>query len=152
MSISVSDILAYTHSQEACLNYRGPVDKKGYTRISVAGKVYLTHRYIWELVNGPIPAGHVIMHTCDNPTCVNIAHLKCGTQAENLADAKKKGRVACGSKLPQAILTEEQVKSIWNDLKAQQLTQREIAKKYGIHFAIVSDIKLGKTWKSVTSK
>ena len=42
--------------------------------------------------NGAIPDGMVIMHTCDNPRCINVEHLTTGTQSENLADMRAKGR------------------------------------------------------------
>jgi hypothetical protein len=51
------------------------------------------HREAWKKVNGPIPRGGVIMHTCDNPLCVNPEHLKLGSQADNMRDAQAKGRL-----------------------------------------------------------
>lgn len=52
----------------------------------------LAHRLAYELAVGPIPAGYVVLHTCDTPRCVNPDHLKVGTQADNIADAVSKGR------------------------------------------------------------
>lgn len=51
-----------------------------------------THRVMWEYLNGPIPQGLVVMHTCDNRACCNPAHLKLGTQADNVHDMVTKGR------------------------------------------------------------
>jgi len=66
----------------------------GYGRVRVGGKrgqVYRAHRLAYELVNGPIPDGAVVMHACDNPPCINPAHLIVGTQGENIADRDLKG-------------------------------------------------------------
>jgi len=52
------------------------------------------HRYAYQLRHGKIPAGKVVMHTCDVAACVNPAHLKIGTQRENVHDAIGKGRFA----------------------------------------------------------
>ena len=52
------------------------------------------HRVAWALVNGPIPAGSFILHSCDRPDCCNPAHLRPGTAADNMADVKLRKRRA----------------------------------------------------------
>ena len=48
---------------------------------------------MWELMNdSAIPAGKIIMHTCDNPICVNPDHLRVGTQRQNVEDMIAKDR------------------------------------------------------------
>lgn len=49
-------------------------------------------RYLWEQVNGAIPDGMYVCHTCDNGQCVEITHLFLGTHADNMADMKAKDR------------------------------------------------------------
>jgi hypothetical protein len=52
-----------------------------------------THRVSWELTYGPIPGALEVLHRCDTPLCVRPDHLFLGTQQDNLADARAKGRL-----------------------------------------------------------
>jgi hypothetical protein len=74
---------------EHCIEWRGRRRRGGY---GMAGS-QRAHRWAYEKFFGPIPDGLIVMHTCDNPPCVNPLHLKVGTQGENIRDARDKGRL-----------------------------------------------------------
>lgn len=80
---------------ETCWLWQGGCSDNGYGMISRGGRqagVISTHRYSYEIYFGDIPDDHVVMHTCDNRRCVNPAHLKLGSVADNNQDMAAKGR------------------------------------------------------------
>ena len=108
------------------------------------------HRVSWILEHGPITDGLHVCHVCDNPPCVNPAHLFLGTPADNSADKWQKGRAfppphRQGEDNHQAKLTASQVLTI-RDLVAQGHVQRQVASFYGVSPSTVHLIVKGKKW------
>ena len=76
-------LLKRTQRQGECLLWTGATGHKGYGRTKWRGKEYRAHRLAWELVRGPIPDGLMLDHTCWNPACVNVEHLRLATNQQN---------------------------------------------------------------------
>lgn len=103
------------------------------------------HRYSYAYYKDHPQGGKFVMHTCDNPGCVNPDHLEQGTPLENTMDMIRKGRHKYGREaaLLHAKLTEDQVRAIAADSRNYSL----VAEEYGIHKQSVIDIKGRKSWR-----
>lgn len=88
------------HKGPDCWAWLGQLTPKGYGQLKVFGRFVSAHRFAHELYNGPIPDGMHVLHACDNKRCVNPAHLRIGTHAENMKEAAERGRMRCGSNHP----------------------------------------------------
>ena len=125
------------------------LDKDGYPRVHRFGKDRRMSRYVWQITNGcEIPKGMLIMHTCDNPNCVNPDHLKLGTHKDNMADRSMKGRTSKGSKHPNAKLTENDVYFI--KFESNDITPKILSEMFGVTKDTICEIRRGKSWKHVT--
>lgn len=74
---------------DGCWIWRGSRIPQGYGRM--VGDRY-AHRFSWEIHFGEIPVGKFVCHSCDNPPCVNPAHLWIGDARANSQDRDRKGR------------------------------------------------------------
>lgn len=90
--------------------------------------------------------GLVVRHKCDNPRCYNPDHLELGTYADNSIDMVLRGRSTKGERNPMAKLTNKQVEEIRHEYSLGSITQRSIAKKFGISFALTCLIINKKIW------
>lgn len=83
--------------QFACWQWTGSKRTFGYGHFRAENKRRCdAHRFSWEIHRGAIPHGMCVCHSCDNPSCVNPAHLWLGTSQQNTADRHIKGRDAAG--------------------------------------------------------
>lgn len=70
------------------------LDQLGYGNFRYKNKSWKAHRLKWELINGPIPKGMHVIHSCDIRNCVKISHLRIGTHTDNMRDMISKGRAS----------------------------------------------------------
>lgn len=133
-----------------CWMWKGSKDIRGYGVIRTNQKPYSAHCVCYELCHGSIPKGMFICHKCDNPGCVNPAHLWLGTPAENNRDraVKERNNHVKGEDHPSTTLTESDIVTIRN-LSENGVAQRAIARQYGIHQSSVWGIVHRKTWQHV---
>jgi hypothetical protein len=127
------------------------------------GEMWCAHRFSYFLAHGHIDQSLLVLHSCDNRPCVNPAHLRQGTQADNIRDMHKRGREASGDKhgskthpesrprgeqCSYAKLTAEIVREIRSDA-ASGVSHAELARRYGISRPMVIFIVQRKQWAHV---
>lgn len=105
--------------------------------------------FSWERTNGVLPANKFVLHTCDDPRCVNPAHLFLGGYKENAIDMVNKRRHPFGEKCGKAKLTWDQVRQIRAMHKPRKRGSGApaIAKKFNISAQNVLEIIRGNLWK-----
>lgn len=140
---TIESMLANTQRNGECLEWTRAKQSRGYG-VLWDKKQKLAHRVMFELVNGPIPEGMELLHSCDNPSCINPEHLRIGTHVENMADrdAKKRLTHKRGEEHGRAILTNQQAADIRNDTRTQMI----IARHYNVSLTTIARIKRGITY------
>ena len=131
-----------------CWTWNGYTIKDGYGRFRISRHNVLAHRFSFLLANGFLTL-QPILHSCDNPPCVNPQHLRNGTHAENMREARERGRiknVLRGSQVKLAKLTETDIPLI-RQMLTDGLTNQAIADQFGVSQVAISRISLGKTWR-----
>lgn len=144
--ITPHNIEAYVVKTEGgCWEWAGSRNEYGYPRIGSRPG----HRYAYEIFHGPIPEGLHILHKCDNPPCVNPAHLIVGTHVQNMQDCTAKGRRAKGERAANAKLVSDQVREIRKMRINGGFTLQQIADRFKITREAVRQIASGQTWSHI---
>lgn len=130
-----------------CWEWQGARRPPGHGQLRRAGRLLYAHRVSYEAANGPIPAGLVVRHTCDNPPCVNPAHLVVGTYQDNTDDSIVRCRLPRGVARSQVKLSDDAVRSI----RVSGARHKALAEAYGVSKQLISAVRRGKAWAHVTS-
>ena len=134
-------------SESGCWVWRGS-KRAGYGLMNKGGKTVTAHRVCYETFKGPIPAGLVVRHSCDNSSCINPEHLSLGTVKDNVTDREARGRRDVrGEQIGTAKLTVEDVLAI----KASKASASSLADKYSVHKTNIWAIRSGKSWAHLNS-
>lgn len=137
-----------------CWEFGGSLFDSGYGQIRFNGKKQKAHRVAWQVWRGNIPDRMCICHICDNPKCINPAHLFLGTHLDNAEDKVNKGRstkgMLVGENNPGAKLTAQEVATIKRRVLAGE-RQDALAKEFAVSQGEISNIKCGVVWAEVVS-
>ncbi len=151
---------AKTHIPEninECWIWRGSRNEKGYGQIRIAGRAFKAHRIAYELCMGRRAGQDLfVCHKCDNPPCVNPAHLFLGTASDNARDSADKGRQKnqkhpemrpLGERHPMAKLdwaTVRQVRALYAD---GGHSQPALSRRFGVSQSHIQRIVTGQNWR-----
>ena len=125
-------------SPDKCWNWIGHLDRNGYGKYG--GR--LAHRLAWELFNErKIPDGMYVLHSCDNPRCCNPAHLRIGTQQDNMRDMVARGRMTITPRK----LTVHDVKLI----RSSGMSHRDVMETYMVCETHARNVVNGNRWGAV---
>lgn len=129
-----------------CWNWTGAKNIRGYGQIRVNGAQLGAHRVSYEVFYGPLQERLCVLHSCDNPACVNPSHLSLGTNKENSQDMISKKRQCYGDRNARSVLRSDQVSEIRNLLESKTPV-KQIADKFSVSKSCVEKIRTGRTWK-----
>ncbi len=122
-----------------CRLWLGPFNRDGYGRI-FDGETTTAHRVAYKLAHGEIPAGLMVLHSCDNPPCINADHLRLGTALDNVADMVTRGRQRHTAKL-----TVDDVRAI----RRSDATAVSLAVIYGVSDRTIGFVRSRARWAHV---
>lgn len=95
------------------------------------------NRAAWVAHNSEIPEGLSVLHHCDNPLCVNPAHLFLGTEKDNRQDQIGKGRFTLRK------FEEQQIQRM-HEMRALGMTFKEIGREFGVPKGTIHRITSGR--------
>jgi hypothetical protein len=96
---------------DECWPWQAGKDKRGYGQFRTANKMSWAHRYALQVKLGrEVTPGMETLHSCDNPSCCNPAHLSEGITKQNIQDMFRRGRGRPGGRPAQGLKHLRQIK------------------------------------------
>lgn len=145
--------IGWTVTDSGCWEWNGSLDVYGYGQMAVnRGQPWKAYRIAYEAwVKMPEPNVD-ICHRCDNPPCINPAHLFEGTRQDNVNDMVAKKRHRNGENKAEHKLTDAQVRDIRDTYATGAVTQKWLASQYGVSPTLISCVVNYKRRKHETFK
>lgn len=123
-----------------CWIWTGTINSNGYGLFKLNGKQQTAHRISYSIYINPDIGGKIIRHSCDNPRCVNPAHLTEGTTQDNVDDRVNRKRSAVGAKNFNTKLSKENVDEIRKADYSKRGTASTLARKLGISHTALNNV------------
>lgn len=135
------------YSIDGCWYWIGALNHDGYGQLSIKREVFRAHRLSYSIHKGDLE-GKQVLHSCDNPACVNPDHLRLGTQRDNMGDMALRNRSSHGERKRNAIFTDNLIRII-REAAAYGHRQRAIARYFRCHHKSINSIVNRTQWKRV---
>lgn len=126
-----------------CFLWTGAANKRGYGYFWSKGCAWNAHRFAYAAAHGGVPRTAHVLHKCDNSYCMNPDHLELGTHAQNMADAKRRGRMATGERCGTSKLRASDVVAIRQSTESKHV----LAARYSISPDHVNRLRRGHGWE-----
>ena len=130
-----------------CIVHTGYVGRNGYGQKKYRGRVVAAHRLAYAKANGldVFTMGGSVLHSCDNPVCVNPEHLRLGTHGENMRDMVSRGRnKACRKLEEDEVARIREIGRIGTRHSPGNLNA--LASSYGVHRDTIRNVVLRKLY------
>ena len=134
---------------KGCIEWRLYRNSAGYGHVRVRSKLWLVHRFVYTKFFGEIPEGLIVMHRCDNPSCINPEHLNLGSHLLNVLDKEAKGRGNQGSANPRAKLTDLQVEAIRERYAKGNVSLAQLGRDYGVNRSCIFKVVHKHHWSKL---
>lgn len=157
---------AQKQGPEECWLWTKLTYRNGYPRFCVCMGNYVATRIAYRLANGVDPGQMFVCHTCDNPICVNPAHLFLGTHLDNMRDCHSKKRNDCGrgerhgtkthperfrGEANGSVLTEAQVRAIRQEYVNSKKSTLQLGTEYNVSAETIGHVLRAETWAHVAA-
>lgn len=124
---------------DECWNWGAGCFSHGYGNFWDGSARVLAHRFAYIDVKGPIPNGLLVCHKCDNIKCCNPSHLFLGTNADNVRDCARKGRIKGGLNCTAKKFTLGDIESIVT-LYKRGFTKVSLSKQFNCCTHTIADV------------